>query len=117
MTKATDRPFLTLDAAKGWVLIISALSSAMVAVCGLYVDQRNYASTVVQRNRVEQKVLIIEKQTNYALGEQKRIAWISASLLASQTKNPEHIALAQEAERIHLEHIQQMKEAEKITPK
>lgn len=113
----TDKPFLTLDTAKGWVLIIGAVLGPLVALYGLHIEQQNYTQTVVQRNRVEQKVEVIEKQTNHALGEQKRIAWISASLLASQTKTPEHIAAAQEAERIHLEHIQQMKEAEKVTPK
>lgn len=108
------RPFLTLDAAKGWVLIIGALLGPIVAMYGLYVEQTNYAHTVVQRNRVEQEVEIIKKQTNHALGEQKRIAWISANLLATQTKTPEHVAAAIEAERIYLEHVEQMKQADKV---
>lgn len=116
MSKA-EKPFLSLDAAKGWVLIIGAILTPVVSIYSLYVTEKNYDHTVIQRNRVEQKVEIIEKQTNHALGEQKRIAWISASLLASQTKTPEHVAAAAEAERIHLEHLEQMKEAEKVTPK
>lgn len=105
---------MTIGEGHVWVLIIGAIATPVLALAGLVIAYLNNRATVVQRNRVEHEVKIVRTNTNAALGEQFRVAMIAAHLLANNTKLPEHIALAAEAESKYTNHQRQMAESAEV---
>jgi len=69
-----------------WVAIIKAVFEGLVTL--------GVAYTAYTANK-------IHKLTNSGMTEQKRISWVSAETLAAATKEPGHIALAQEAHQVY----------------
>lgn len=105
---------MTIGEGHVWVLIIGAIATPVLAIAGLVITYLNNRATVVQRDRVEHEVKIIKTNTNSSLGEELRTGMISSHLLANQTKLPEHVKLAAEAEAKYTNHQRQMADSAKV---
>lgn len=105
---------MTLDNAKAWTLIIASIASPVMAAFVFLAQQTHFKAADIDRDFIQKKVEIIEKQTNHALGETKRAKAVALRLLATESKDPTHLKEAVDAEADYLEHVGKMRETEKI---